>query len=333
MSPWLLALTGLSLVTTSWSVQAQTTLSEQETQNRVVEAAQQIPRVIPGVLTIDGQRIWNSPTLAAQKIVFKPGASLIFSADVLRQRRNLFIFANQIVSDDQEHPGTITWQKSTPDAPPPLGTASPGADNGAIEGLPGGNGVNGRVGTGGTGGRQGPDLTITAKSISPALVVDLLGGNGGPGGTGENGGRGGGGGKGNPASQNVANCNRGAGDGERGGTGGSGGPGGSGGSGGDGGSFTMVVPDDQIAVVTRILQVKLGAGTPGGGGQSGAGGGGGPGGPGGQESRPYCRGNGSQGPTGGGNGGGPAGPQGAQGQAGTYFVGGLNPNDIDQLLK
>ncbi|HEX5325681.1 MAG TPA: hypothetical protein VFW75_03340 [Acetobacteraceae bacterium] len=171
---------------------AQTTLSPQESGNRLVESAQQKPAVIVGTFTVDGRVVYNAPVLAAARIEFKPGSTLVFSSTVLRDRRNLFIFARQIVSDDPQRAGRISWEKVPADAPPPLGTAPAGADNGAREEAAGGNGQNGRIGYYGRDGEPGPDITIVTEKLATPIIVDVSGNNGGPGGVGESGGRGGG---------------------------------------------------------------------------------------------------------------------------------------------
>lgn len=324
---------GVSACAMVATAQGQTTLSSPEAQNRLVEAAQARPPIIVGEFRVQGRRVYNGPVLAARRIIFEPGSSLLFSAQTLASRRNIFIFAQEIVSENAEQPGTIGWEKDTPSTPPPLGTAGAGSDNGGREGASGGAGQNARGGATGLSGLPGPDLTIVTLKISPNLRVDVAGGLGGSGGSGENGGRGGGGGYGNPASQNAFNCNRGAGDGSRGGNGGSGGPGGVGGTGGIGGTFTLVAPDSQIAVLTRVLQVNLAGGPPGAGGAGGMGGQGGPGGAGGQEARPYCRGNGNPGSGGAPGASAGTGPVGNAGGSGTFFVGGLAADDVNKLVQ
>jgi len=312
---------------------AQTPLSPPEAQNRLVEAAQARPAVIVGDFRVEGQRVYNAPVLAARRVIFAAGSSLIFSQQVLTTRRNLFVFAQEIVSENAEQPGTVTWEQTAPASPPPLGSAPAGADNGGREGQTGGAGQHGRPGGPGEAGSPGPDLTIVALKINPTLKINVSGGPGGLGGVGENGGRGGGGGYGRPASQNAFNCRHGANDGAPGGSGGNGGPGGAGGTGGAGGVFTLVTPSDQVPVITRVLQVNLGAGTPGQGGAGGSGGQGGPGGAGGAQSLPFCRGNGAQGGAGASGANAGFGPVGNQGAAGTYFVGGLSPDDLNKLLQ
>ncbi len=275
----------LSVAALATAARAQTALSPPEAQNRLVEAAQARPPVIVGEFRVQGQRVYNAPVLAARRIVFEPGSSLLFSHQTLGLRRNAFVFAQEVASEDPEKPGLIGWEKTTPNSPPPMGTAAAGADNGSREGASGGAGQNGRQGYIGQTGDIGPDVTLVALKVSPTLKVDISGGPGGNGANGESGARGGGGGYGNPASQNCCNCNRGAGDGSPGGPGGSGGPGGDGGTGGAGGTFTLVTPSEQVAVLTRVLQVNLAGGTPGlpgPGGKAGPGGGGGPGGQGGR---------------------------------------------------
>lgn len=321
-----------SPVSATSSVATPTTLSTEEGQNRLVEAAQQRQRVLIGTFTVDGNRIYSSPVLAASRIVFKPGATLTFSSEILQQRHELFIFADEIVTMDPEKPGTITWQKPVAGKTADLDSAAPGTDNATTENLPGGNGANGRRGIDGTAGERAPNVTIVTAKLGPTLVVDLIGGDAAGGGKGESGGQGGQGGHGNPASQGLYQCRKGAGRGDTGGNGGAGGLGGTGGAGGNGGVFTLVVPVDSIAPLSRVMQVNLGAGKPGAPGAGGGKGGIGTGGPGGADARPYCSGEGPQGNSGAAGAAGDKGEPGKTGSAGSYFIGGMTPSDVDKIL-
>ncbi len=311
---------------------AQVTLDQAEAQNRFIEAGQVIPRVIGGEFTVVGTRVYNASILAAKRIVFKPGAQLVFSDAAIRDRRNLFIFAEEMISEDAERPGVITWQKQTAQAGSPQGAGPAGPDHGGREGTRGGDGVVGPNGTPGADGQAAPDLTVVAKNFRTIVRADFSGSQGGAGGVGGNGGRGGGGGYGNPASQDLFNCRRGGGNGAPGGNGGSGGQGGHGGAGGRGGNITLIVPATVVPTATRFLSVDVTGGKGGNAGAPGEGGAGGPGGAGGTEAKPHC-GGGSPGPGGGGGSRGAAGTPGNVGNSGSFFVGGLQPADLDRLFR
>ena len=313
---------------------AQEKLETTETQNKFSEAGQYVPRIIGSEFTVSGDRVYNSTVLAARKITFKPGSRLIFSGSAIAERRDLFIFAEEIVSEDNEKPGTITWEKSVPTTQPPQGSGSSGIDNGARESARGEDGSSGPSGLNGTQGVSAPSLTILSKGLKSVLRADFSGGTGGNGGAGGTGGRGGGGGYGTPASQSAVDCKRGGGTGGAGGNGGTGGTGGAGGTGGNGGSITLIVDESNIAASTRFLVTSFSGGPGGAAGSGGAGGQAGTGGPGGTEARPWC-GGGSGGPSGSnGQPGTPGVPNpGLSGASGAYYIGGLSTDDIGRLFR
>lgn len=309
-------------------------LESVETQNKFTEAGQFIPRVIGNEFTVSGDRLYNSTVLAAKKIVFKPGARLIFSASAVSDRKDVFIFAEEIISEDNENPGLITWEKTVPTTQPPQGSGSSGPDNGARESARGGDGAAGPVGLNGLQGSPAPSVTILARGLRSVVRADFAGGGGGNGGAGGVGGRGGGGGYGTPASQSAVDCRRGGGDGGAGGNGGAGGAGGAGGPGGNGGSITLIVDDANIPTSTRFLVTSSSGGPGGSAGPGGIGGAGGSGGPGGTDARPYCGGgNGGPGGSNGPSGGVGVPNPGLPGAGGAYFVGGLSADDLGRLFR
>lgn len=292
-----------------------------------------IPPVTPGTYVVDGEVRFNGWFLSSERIVFKANAKLIFTRQALDQRTSLFILAKEIVSEDQQQPGTVTWERPVLARPLDSGTAGAGTDNGAHEQISGGRGENGKAGNAGLLGRDAPAITLTTQSVKGSVLFDLRGQDGGPGGTGQAGGRGGGGGYGTPASQSAFDCKRGAGDGGSGGAGGDGGVGGPSGAGGRGGIFTLVTSPDNVASATRLLKVDVSGGQPsaqpGEGGDPGAGG---PGGHRGQEAKPWCGDDGRDGGQGGSGQKGPRGDLGAPGKAGDYFVGEMSPASVVELL-
>jgi len=292
-----------------------------------------VPAITPGDYVVDGEKRFNGWFLSAERIVFKANSKLIFTKAALDARPNFFILTKEIVAEDQQQPGFISWERPALPAPPDAGTAAAGEDKGSSESVVGGRGTDGKVGNAGQAGRDAPSLTLTALSIKGSVIIDLKGQDGGPGGKGQAGGRGGGGGYGTPASSSAVDCRRGAGNGGAGGAGGNGGKGGPSGTGGRGGTFTLITSDENMASASRLLRVDLSAGqpgaTPGDGGDAGVGGGGGRRG---QEARPYCKDDGSNGAQGGGGQTGPRGDLGSPGTGGDYFVGGMSPASVTELL-
>jgi len=300
--------------------------------NTLVSAAD-IKNIKNDEYIVSGTKKFDGWFLKADKIVFEPGATLVFSRTALSSRRQFWVVAKELVVKDQANPGTITWEKGDPPAPPQAPGEAPPGGNGPQDdaaGLPGNEGTKGSPGLAGA---NGPQITLVVLKVpSSGVLVDLTGGNGGQGGPGMKGGRGGTGAKGHPASQSAVDCKRGAGNGGAGGSGGKGGPGGDGGVGGAGGTFLLVSEAELLSSLTQKFRVKVSAGTGGTGGQGGQGGDGGPGGAGGQEARPLCRGNGSQGGNGGPGAAGPGGSPGGGGQEGDFTVGGATKEQLDSYI-
>jgi len=307
-------------------------LSPQETSQLVVAAISttRCPPILDYV--VDGETLYSGHVLSAERLIFKPDARLVFSPSIVRRTADLFIIAREITSEDNERPGTITWQDTPAAIPPAKGYGASGTDNGANEAVAGGSGAIGPAGFDGEAGYHAPHLTLLVQSIPAALKIELAGEDGGAGGQGGVGGSGGQGGPGNQASQSAFGCRRGAGNGAAGGSGGAGGPGGNGGAGGNGGTLTLIAAEHGLALISRMLLTNTGGGRGGPPGEGGAGGVGGPGGPGGREDLPWCRGNGSAGPQG--SGGAPGGPGGVgpDGHPGHFYVGGLSAADADKIL-
>lgn len=278
------------------------------------------PFIVKGEVRFDG---WFIKT---DKLVFEPGAALIFTSQALDSRRNFFVVAEEIVSLDASSPGKITYERRAI----PVASAKPGqgptGTHATVDGRAGGAGGPGETGVMGATGFVAPSLTIATLSVpGSGPLVDLSGGNGGRGGQGQKGGDGGNGRKGTPASQSMFDCKAGGGRGGNGGPGGSGGKGGTGGKGGDGGSLTILSSASLLPVLSQKFRVVLNGGQLGTGGDPGRGGIGGAAGPGGQDARPYC-GGGSAGSPGNAGGPGRAGKIGTSGQSGDMFVGVVDPN-------
>ena len=280
--------------------------------------------------TVTGNQRFDGFFLKADRLIFKPGAKLVFSRQALQNRRTFYIVARQIVMESDASPGTITWENSSDD------TVSNVAGQAGTGAHPGGGGLPGVAGNEGRVGDSAPSLYLAVLSVpGSGPIVDLQGQVGGRGGQGQKGGSGGAGAAGPNASQTLVGCRHGAGNGGAGGAGGSGGVGGLPGRGGSGGAFTLLTTQDSIvslATRTRVLVAGGAAGAPGAG---GPGGDGGPGGPGGADARPFCQGAGSQGPNGspGTQGASAAADTGARrGTAGDFFVGSMSPDEFARFL-
>lgn len=282
---------------------------------------------------VDGDTLFNGWFIVTNKIIFKSGARLSFSRQAQDRRRNFYIVAKEISSEDGNAPGMITYEH------PPVGTAAPIAGQ-APSGAPGRyDGDSGAAGQPGTKGAQGPkgysapSLTITVLSVpTSGPSADFRGGKGGQGGQGQKGGDGGAGAKGSPASQSMFDCKAGGGRGGDGGPGGPGGPAGNGGTGGDGGTVKIIAPAEMLPSLGEKFRVVVSGGQGGDPGAVGSGGIPGPGGPGGQDARPFC-GGGSPGS------GGAPGPEGSPGQAGPsgtdgdFLVGTITSDLFAQVYK
>lgn len=285
------------------------------------------PFEVVGVTRFDG---WF---VVADKVIFKPGSQLVFSRQALQNRRNFFIVANELISEDANSPGLITYEQPPVDTSPAKSGQGPSGAGGTSDGASGQPGFRGDTGTPGIKGFVAPAITITVMKVSGSgPAVDFRGGPGGVGGQGQRGGDGGAGRQGSPASQSMFDCKAGGGRGGNGGPGGMGGTGGVGGNGGDGGSVTIIGPAELLPSLSQKFRVLVSGGQQGKGGDPGPGGNGGGAGAGGQEAKPYC-GGGS-----GGSGGGPGAPGmqgdwGTRGTDGDFFVGVITPALFDQISK
>lgn len=280
--------------------------------------------------TVDGIQRFDGFFLKADKLVFKKGAKLVISRQVLQNRRVFYVVARQIVMEDNASPGTITWESLTDSS---IANVAGQAGTGSY---PGGGGQAGAQGNEGRAGESAPALYLAALSVpGSGPVIDFQGATGGPGGQGQKGGSGGAGEAGENASQGMFGCLSGAGNGRGGGAGGPGGPGGLPGRGGNGGSFTLLATPDMVGPLTARVRVLVAGGAAGSPGAGGPGGEGGPGGPGGADARPFCQGSGSQGPTGapGAQGAPAAADTGARrGTAGDFLVGNMTSDDFKRFL-
>ncbi len=293
-------------------------------QSGVLKSTQ--PFIVNGVTRFDG---WF---IVADQVIFKSGSQLVFSKQALDSRRSFFIVAKTLTSEDNNAPGTITYEQP----PVAVASATPGqaasGAPGSYDGYGGQRGLPGNPGVPGQTGFTAPSLTVTVQQVpNSGPAIDFRGALGGEGGQGQKGGDGGAGAKGSPASQSAFDCKAGGGRGGDGGQGGPGGVGGSGGPGGNGGTVTIISTDTLLPSLTQKFRVLISAGVGGRGGAPGIGGNGGPGGPGGQDARPYCGGGsgGNGGPTGPG---GQAGNTGASGVDGDFFVGAASQGLLNKVF-
>lgn len=282
-------------------------------------------------LIIEGDYVFNGWFIVADRIVFKPGARLIFSRQAMEGRSNFFVVAREMVSEDPNAPGTITYERPAPNGAAALSGQAPTGRHATEDGSRGGVGSAGAQGNDGPRGFGAPTLTITVLSVpGSGPVIDFTGGLGGQGGQGQRGGDGGNGAKGTPASQSMFDCKAGGGRGGDGGQGGQGGVGGTGGQGGEGGTITVIAPADLLPSLSQKFRVVVAGGDGGAGGLPGPGGNGGAAGPGGQDARPYC-GGGSAGNPGAAGGEGRPGSSGQTGVHGDFFVGEITAEMFEQV--
>jgi len=282
---------------------------------------------------VEGETRFDGWFVVADRIVFKSGARLVFTRQALERRRNFYIVAAEMSSEDGANPGTITYE------PPPASTApatpgqAPTGPHGPSDGASGGTGQSGQQGAEGGTGFAAPSLTVTVMKVATSgPTIDFRGGPGEQGGQGQKGGDGGVGRQGSPASSSLFDCKAGGGRGGDGGLGGRGGPGGRGGRGGPGGTVTIMSPADLLPSLSTKFRLLVSAGQPGQSGMPGEGGGGGPAGAGGQEAKPYC---------GGGDGGAFKGPgqrgdpglPGLAGVDGDFLVGAITPEQFAYINK
>lgn len=310
---------GVSALVASPSVASEPAQPQTLPEAAVVQEAQTIKNAdllkLSKPFEVSGVTRFNGWFVVADKILFKSGAQLVFTQQALRDRRNFFLVTKELISEDNNAPGMITFERPAADRAPAKPGQAPSGTAGQSDGSNGSEGMPGEVGTTGPKGFTAPALTIIALSVPQSgPLIDFRGGPGGIGGQGQKGGDGGAGAKGSPASQSMFDCKAGGGKGGNGGAGGRGGNGGLGGQGGDGGTVTIIAPSVLLPSLTQKFRVLVSAGAGGAGGPGGLGGNAGAGGPGGQEARPYC-------------GGGPGGSNGATGEAGT--AGGTGPAGID----
>jgi hypothetical protein len=288
---------------------------------------------LSGPLVVDGNMLFNGGFIAADKVVFRSGAKLIFSLQAQDRRRNFYIVTKEISSEDANAPGIITYEQPPATIAAPTAGRAPSGAAGWHEGISGAPGQPGSKGTQGPKGNAAPSLTITVLSVSaPGPSIDFRGGPGGKGGRGQKGGDGGPGAKGSPASRSLFDCVSGAGSGGNGGPGGPGGPGGDGGIGGDGGTVKIIASAELLPSLSQKLRVVVSGGPGGSPGDGGNGGYPGAGGPGGQDARPYCRG-GPVGSAGAAGERGPIGEPGGQGVEGDYLVGAITPELFTRVYK
>jgi hypothetical protein len=285
------------------------------------------PFEVSGLTRFDG---WF---IVADKVIFKSGSQLIFTRQALQNRRNFYIVAKELVSEDANAPGTIAYERPPSEIANAKSGQAPSGTAGQSDGSSGSVGASGEQGSPGPKGFSAPSITLTLLSVpGSGPIVDLRGALGGTGGQGQKGGDGGAGAKGSPASESVVDCKAGGGRGGNGGRGGAGGSGGVGGTGGDGGTVTIITPDVVVPSLAEKFRVLTSAGIGGQGGAPGIGGNGGAGGPGGQEAKPYCGG----GPGGNGGGTGIAGVPGNAGVPGTdgdFLVGTISRELFAQIYK
>ena len=299
----------------------------------VAEAEAVVSRRVPypGDFVVSGEKRWSDQALLARRIVFEPGSQLVF-ADSAAKNVPLVIVAEEIVSLSLDQPGIVSWESAAPADPPDRGNAASGG-SGSSEGENGKSGAPGRDGLNGVDGAIAPRLSLLAKDIKGALIVDLSGQRGGKGGPGQTGGNGGDGAAGRRASQSAFDCKRGAGDGGRGGNGGNGGNGGRGGAGGSGGTLTLLTSNAQAAQITSQIVLRLIGGEGGQEGEGGKGGDAGAGGKRGAPALPYCRDDGNDGSPGNAGRRGAAGSAGIAGKSGSAELGTLSGDDIVRLVS
>lgn len=213
--------------------------------------------VVRGVTRFDG---WF---LKANRLIFKKGATLMFTRQALASRRVFFIVAKSIEVEDPSAPGRVTWEENpTAEAGAAAGQAGTGAVNG-------GAGQPGAPGNDGPTGESAPSIQIAVfKFTGSGPTLEFQGQLGGTGGQGQEGGSGGPGSAGESASQSAFDCRRGAGNGGKGGAGGPGGVGGAPGRGGNGGTVTILSTADMLSTINTRVRVLVSGGVAG---QPGAG--------------------------------------------------------------
>jgi hypothetical protein len=281
---------------------------------------------------VSGTELYNGWFLKAKRIVFKSGAKLVFSLQA-QDKRNLFwVVAQEIVSEDGQAPGVISWQpRQVGDVGAAGGQAPTGAHAG-IDDHPGGRGSDGAAGPTGYPGNSAPALTIITFSVpGSGPEINFQGQTGGTGGQGQQGGDGGNGAKGHPATATPFGCRNGAGSGGAGADGGTGGKGGTGGTGGKGGTVTLVSDAALLPGLTAKFRVRVSGGQGGSVGRGGKGGSGGVGGPRGAPAFPFCSDDGHDGTHGNHGQDGPNGDLGSPGSDGDTLVGAITKEEFDYV--
>lgn len=292
-----------------------------------------IPKGAAGTtFIVDGDRRFDGEALIVDRLEFKSAAVLTFGPQALQSRRNLLIVAREMVSDDPQHPGKITY--ASPQAGPAEGSGQARtAPEPPREGQGGSAGRKGEAGLAGAAGVNAPNLTLIVMSVAGGGPTLAFGGAPGQvGGQGRQGGEGGAGGRGRPASGDTFKCDRAAANGAPGGAGGAGGAGGQGGNGGGGGTVTLLGLGDRVSGLLQGLRVDTAGGEPGQGGLAGKGGLGGLGGQGGQGARPFCAKNGRPGLAGAAGQPGGAGSAGQRGVDGDLRVGAISEANFNRIL-
>ena len=285
-----------------------------------------------GGFVVDGTKLYNGWFLKTERLIFKSGGILSFSIQAQDKRNLFYVIAKEIVCEDSESPGTITWQPKPIGGAPAAGGQAPTGAHATVDDQGGGPGSNGAMGPQGYQGYSAPFITVVTLSVpGSGPIVDFRGQDGDPGGMGQRGGDGGNGAKGHPASSGAFDCKNGAGNGGPGGPGGAGGQGGPGGTGGHGGTVTLISTPVLLPGLTAKFRSLLSGGQGGSGGPGGPGGNGGLGGPRGAPALPWCKDDGSPGGNGAAGPGGPTGNAGLVGNAGDLLVGAVSEEQFSTV--
>lgn len=287
-------------------------------------------------IDVKGTYIVHTWWLAADELIFEPGAKLVFDPSGRDDRGWDGLVAREIIIKEPSKGATITWLKPRAGLGATRGQA---ADGSAGEGYDsaGARGAEGGVGVTGRAGADAPDLMLVVRTlVNGGLTIDFSGANGGRGGPGQRGGNGGAGAQGHPAHEKMyfhqaVGCAGGPGTGGAGGPGGRGGQGGAGGPGGAGGNVTLISIKDAVPTLERAIRINVGGGNGGAPGTPGLGGAGGKGGPGGQTDTWCTRGRGP-GANGAHGGKGIPGTKGEHGPAGQLFTAYITDAQLHKLF-
>ncbi|PHC79157.1 hypothetical protein COF42_30380, partial [Bacillus wiedmannii] len=95
------------------------------------------------VLEVNGDTVIDGWYVKAEKIIFKSGSSLWFSEKAQESRTNFYVVAKEIICEDANAPGLISWQRT--DVGEQAGTAgqAPTGSHGGGDGESGGSGQSG----------------------------------------------------------------------------------------------------------------------------------------------------------------------------------------------